>query len=368
MSAHSESEEEQLPESDIKTGKLSDPEQRWADQYEFLYSAGYQLRPRYRPGWKMSWNFGEYPDGEEDGIQPNFIQLHHLLDATRMRDGVCVNMKRVKVDTNEIKISRFLWSEELRNDPRNHSVPLLDVLYDPADVEHAIIVMPLLRKVDDPYLISVREVMEVMEQTLEGLVFMHEHKIAHRDCAFGNVMMDARAMFPRGWHPQQYAFLPNGRSVLPTEKASRTAAGGVRYYFIDFGISTQDADSVTGIYCQEPCPELSSTVPYNPYKLDIFIIGMSYKKSLLDENGRLEFLRPLVESMTKEAPDERPSATEALSQLREIKAKMSGRRLSQRLTPLEPESIWDRRIKDFRYQIAEWWWYVKPHRKLRPFA
>jgi len=179
------------------------------------------------------------------------------------------------------------------------------------------------------------------------------------------VMMDARKIYPRGWHPQGRRFLPTGVDVLPSFPPSRTSVGGVRYYYIDFGISSRDLDSVTGAYCQEPAPELSDTVPYDPYKLDVYVLGMAYKHFLLEKRGRLEFLRPLVEYMTPKHPGDRPSAAEAVVRFREISSTLTKRQLSQRLTPLTPESEWVRRWKDAAWQVWELWWAVKPMVALR---
>ncbi len=43
-------------------------EARWRDKQEFLASKGYMLRPRYRPGWKPSWetDSSRHPDEFED--------------------------------------------------------------------------------------------------------------------------------------------------------------------------------------------------------------------------------------------------------------------------------------------------------------
>lgn len=92
-------------------------------------------------------------------------------------------------------------------------------------------------------------------------------------------MMDGRAMFPRGWHPQSWLALPDGVTDLGQGRIpSRTAAGTVRYYYIDFGISSLDEDTVLGIHGQERAPELSDTKPYNPFKLDVYILGMAFSR------------------------------------------------------------------------------------------
>lgn len=88
--------------------------------------------------------------------------------------------------------------------------------------------------------------------------------------------MDARALFPRGWHPQRYDRYPWAADLPNLDTASRTAVGGVRYYYIDFGISTFHQTRVTGLDGQERAPELSATEEYDPYKLDVYILGRSY--------------------------------------------------------------------------------------------
>ena len=76
----------------------------------------------------------------------------------------------------------------------------------------------------------------------QGLAFLHEHNVAHRDCTSRNLMMDGRDLFPDGWHPQASYRLPDGKYLMKDENPSRTAVGGVRYYFVDFGISTMNEE------------------------------------------------------------------------------------------------------------------------------
>ena len=90
-------------------------------------------------------------------------------------------------------------------------------------------------------------------------------------------MMDATAMYPHGFHPVMEHHLPDDVTtfapVLPRSSVL------VTYYFVDFGISTQFDPEDTNRFVtaadgldREP-PELSDDIPYNPFKLDIFIIA-----------------------------------------------------------------------------------------------
>ncbi|KAG8896484.1 hypothetical protein FRB99_008868 [Tulasnella sp. 403] len=155
-----------------------DGELAWAERFEFLKSRGYLLRPRYSPGWQPTW--------EEDDVFQENADYHpphhpHVLDAVRESDRRTVTLKYASKDTPEIEIGQYLMSsDDIKNDPQNHCIPLLDVLRDDSDPEHVILVFPLLRPLHEPPPVSVRECVDFVQQTLEGLVFLHKHKIAHR--------------------------------------------------------------------------------------------------------------------------------------------------------------------------------------------
>ncbi|KAG8871034.1 hypothetical protein FRB97_009147 [Tulasnella sp. 331] len=357
----------------ITKGELLPRELFWAARHDFLKRSGYLLRPRYRPDWKASW----LPERSGDSSPEDAIVLSrgHLADAVRISDDKTVYLKYSFKSSSELDIGRFLASEDLLEDPRNHAMPLLDFLEDEIDPEIVILVFPLLRRMDKPRPASVRECVYFIEQTLEvrlgvssrtpggtqaSALQCHRNpkftNFPHRDCAWANIMMDARRMFPGGWHPQKYGCLPDGQ-VLKNPNPSRTAAGGVRYYFIDFGISTRGQDKTLGILGQERAPELSTKVPYDPYKLDVYILGMMYQNFLME--GRpfgLDFVIPLIEYMTPETPDDRPTAAEALERFKTIQATLTTSQLSQRLRPLKGESTASRIVKDAYYRICDRWW------------
>jgi len=115
--------------------------------------------------------------------------------------------------------------------------------------------------------------------------FVDEFTSVHRDCVRANIMMDGNAMYPEGFHPIKIRFTPD-RSRL-AEHTSRTVAG-VKYYFVDFGLSSYFPDAATLRLTtgsdgrdQDP-PELSDTLPYDPFKLDIFIIGNMLRREFCE--------------------------------------------------------------------------------------
>jgi len=239
------------------------------------------------------------------------------------------------------------------------------MLADENDPDRVILVLPFLRRIDRPYPASVRECVDFVGQTLEGLAFMHENGVAHRDCSWRNIMMDGRSLFLKGWHPQADHKLPDGKLIW-NDTPSRTACGGVRYHFIDFGISTKDANMTVGRAGQIRVPELSNDVPYNPYKLDVYILGKAYQDYLVKKIEGVDFVLPLITYMTPENPEDRPTAAQCVTRFNEMRAKMGRAKLLQR-TPLYEarEGIVPRFIKGTYRLVCEGWWAVKSRSGLK---
>jgi hypothetical protein len=62
-------------------GRLSDTEKRWTNYQPYLLAKGYQLRPRYQPGWVPSWTIhGGNPESCEDGW-PEIVCIVHPYHA-----------------------------------------------------------------------------------------------------------------------------------------------------------------------------------------------------------------------------------------------------------------------------------------------
>lgn len=304
---------------------LTSDEEKWRDRHPMLKAEGYELRPRLRPGWKPSWiESGKDPFECEDGeILP---QRPLLVDAIQEATGKQVYIKEVPSNSEELHIAQMLIQEEWAKDPRNHCVPLIKVFKDHQNSDLSYMVMPFLRPVETPPFETVKEIIRFADQILEGLVFLHEKGVAHRDCVQKNLMMDADAMYPEGFH----AVVPGYKADYsgPAEHISRTDAK-VKYYFIDFGISVHIPENVqpklaTGSMGRDrDPPELSETVPYDPFKLDIFIIGNMFKREFQEPFSNLDFFGPLVTAMTKQDPSSRPTAEQALALWQGVRKSLS---------------------------------------------
>ena len=88
------------------------------------------------------------------------------MDAVRVSDDAPVIMKIIdkRVHPDELSIARYFTTIR---DERNHCVQVWDSFDAPDDPTRTIIVMPLLRKFDDPPFETVGEVVECVRQLLE---------------------------------------------------------------------------------------------------------------------------------------------------------------------------------------------------------
>jgi hypothetical protein len=73
----------------------------------------------------------------------------------------------MRVHPREIEIGQYMQTPELRDDPRNHCIPFVDVLSPPGWPNERVIVMPMLRPYDDPPFEMVAEVMDYFHQVFE---------------------------------------------------------------------------------------------------------------------------------------------------------------------------------------------------------
>lgn len=190
-------------------------------------------------------------------------------------------------------------------------------------------------------------------QSISGTVFKQH---LDRDCSDLNIMMDADAIFPKGFHPRRRAMDSTG-AKLAHPRRRRDTLPRVRYYYIDFGISSmfgpEDKDRcVIGLEGQDrTVPELSLLEPYNPFLVDVYILGNLFKNAFLDVSSirhfplsrflmdffhykkydNLEFLRFVIEDMMQPFPLARRNSEQILASFNNIIAQQSARSLRWRL-------------------------------------
>jgi len=336
--------------------ELLKDELTWAARFEPLKDAGYILRPRYRPGWVADWenDFTSFATPSEAAILPSKVTT---LDARRIKDNTFVFLKVSPKDGPEVEINRYLSSPELRKDIRNPAAPLLDVVELPDEPDIVLLVFPMLRRIGMPYPETVGEYVDFVEQSLEGLVFLHEHQIAHRDCSDDNMMMDGRRLFPRGWHPQSGEMSVDAELMVGELHPSRSLVGGVRYYYVDFGLSSRGTSKVLGLDGQIRAPELSDEIPYDPFMVDVYDLGLVFNYYIYKRRPvrELEFVASLIKYMTPPRPEDRPTATEALKYFHKLRADLTADALAHRFYRTRYKSGFNRIWFDVTYRLKELW-------------
>ncbi|KAJ3825086.1 kinase-like domain-containing protein [Lentinula raphanica] len=318
---------------------LNEHEEWWIQHFDYLKEHGYLLRPRYRPGWKPSYN-----------TKGRSSIRYSIMDALRISDSLVVAMKRVKDETSEAQIATFFSDDAHNSDPRNHCVRILDIFPVPG-LPEKIIVMAWMRKVMNPRFRTVGEGIQFLNEMVEGLQYMHQNNVAHRDCAINNMAMEADAIYD--WSGPA---LHHSRTRRPP-----------RYYLIDFGYSQKYDPSQprpleyaikSGGFTP---PEGLKGIPCDPFSTDIFILGSLIHASFLDGNPNphmhdpgmsdFEFLRPLVEDMVVDDPAKRPTMDEVASRFSEIIQKVPWWKLRARAAKKDEFPL----IKPFRAFYHVFW-------------
>ncbi|KAJ7457984.1 kinase-like domain-containing protein [Mycena galericulata] len=317
--------------------KRNEVEEVWAKFQPWLKACGYMLRPRYHPDWSVP--PGTTTLGSESAIP--LRTLGGVLDATRISDGAQVVLKFVETVSPDTQISAYLTTEP---GAHNHCLPIIELLRI-EDLKYSgcsLMVLPRMRDCDSPAFATIGEIVEFIEQVLEGLVFLHSKNIAHGDICMKNIVMDASRMIPGGFHfslpsltadGKRRLYPYNGDDTIPHIK-SRTQAGPMKYYFIDFGLSVkfssyETRELVTG-ECgrlREHIPEISETVPYDPFKVDVCMVGEMLNEEFNTYVG-LDFLVPFTCALRHRDPASRPDAKEALALFRDLASKMGANELT----------------------------------------
>ncbi|KAI0265921.1 kinase-like domain-containing protein [Gloeopeniophorella convolvens] len=322
-------------------GTLFSSEEWWRDRYIELEERGYRLRTRYSPSWQPSWKRTGQPFFSAEDGQP--MLLRAAMDASRVADGKQVMLKKLLEEdgSQELAIIKTFSSPDLATDPRNHCVPLLDLIELPDSGHPKLMAMPYLRRFDKPRFQTYGEFVSFFSQICEGLQFMHERNVAHRDCTANNIMLDPTRMYPRGFHPVQINRSKDfkGRAMRYTRTATAP-----RYYLIDFGLSRQYASRDV---MEMPLRGGDKTAPEhqtpgrqcNPFQTDIYYLGNLVHEEFIRKYLGFEFMEGLVERMTNEDPAKRPTIEEVLASFTRIRESMSASKLRSTITSIKDPAL-----------------------------
>ncbi|KAJ7175018.1 kinase-like domain-containing protein [Mycena crocata] len=298
----------------------------WYNHREWLKAKGYILRARYQEGWAATWTEKDLNQDYEDALSHS---RGAVLDATRVSDGAFVMLKKIDKTLHpfEVEIGTWFSAEPQRSDPQNHCVPIYEVL-EPPNSKWQIIVMPLLTRFDKPRFDTIGEAVSFFLQIFEGVKYMHNQNVAHRDCARLNIMMDASPLYTVPFHPvdprmkRDYSgkTVPLSRTVHP-----------VKYYLTDFGLSVkykpEDRPPMqTPVFgADKTVPEFQTLIDNDlppdcdPFPVDVYYIGNLMRENFLLVSPRgFDFLEPLVADMVNKDPALRPTMEESFDRLKDI--------------------------------------------------
>ncbi|KAI0040925.1 hypothetical protein FA95DRAFT_1646111, partial [Auriscalpium vulgare] len=299
-------------------------------------AAGYTLRPRYYadrkfsgPRWKLprSW----FEDGQKS-LSPVVI------DATRISDGKQVFLKRLgdHKTPEEIETTKLFSSDEYRRNPNNHCLPLVETKR-LEELSMTLVVLPRMRPYNNPRFRTFGEVVAFATQIIEGIEFMHELHIAHRDCTGQNIVLDPSGMYPKSFHPVKMNRSKNfhwfAKSYTRTQRPPR-------YYLIDFGLSRyydpEDGPPLDVVRRggDKSAPEFHdypNCPPHNPFPTDIYYLGNLLREDFMQKYYGFEWVEPLVADMCHEDPSMRPPIGVVASRFAEVSGALTPWKLRSRL-------------------------------------
>ncbi|KAJ7153518.1 hypothetical protein C8R43DRAFT_1002318 [Mycena crocata] len=312
----------------------------WRDYQPWLKEHGYLLRPRYQPGWEPSWVKYSKPYWLAEDSFRN--KAERVMDATRISDGSHVMLKMSDLNDypNEVPIAELFSSQALAKDTRNHCVKVYETLRIPELSDIAILVMPLLYEMQSPRFETIGEAVECFRQMFEGVRFIHEHNIAHRDCKYDSFMVESTPLFRYLPHPLE----PEQRrdfSGPPRITKTRTQIS-VKYFIIDFNLSVRYTDAgphleLSGWGGDKTVPEFQTQERSDPFAVDVYCLGNAIRQYFTEgwevDPGKkgFGFMMALLEDMCRDDPKARPNMTEVVSRFETIRVALGELKLRSRV-------------------------------------
>jgi len=235
---------------------------------------------------EMLFPFAQYCCENDSQLEFDFISP--LVWPARNKNGQDVVIKAISgaSPTNELIAFRLLHSDSLRDDPRNHTIPILEYI---KFEEQVFAVMPRWGKAYRGDFVNVGELVRYGRAFFEAVAFLHEHKIAHGDILLQNMFMDV---------------------IVPSDL--RPLLAGLRgierkYALIDFETAKVLADQ-----------SQSPTELERAFRYDVCLLAAALEINLRCIEDVLPDLGRLFDSMKDSDGSSQPTAASALARFDEI--------------------------------------------------
>ncbi|KAH9484256.1 hypothetical protein JR316_0003736 [Psilocybe cubensis] len=219
----------------------------------------------------------------DDALCPDAGLPDNLFRGIRISDSKRVVVKAVHAGSREYSIVYKLSQPPFRNDPMNHTIPVLDQFTVPED-DMAFIIMEewSTNLVASLGPCCMTRFLLAMRQCIEHAAFLHKHRIAHLDISLMNLLTDYHG----------------------------------RYAYIDYELSRHfDNLSPSLIYNYrgtELPPESESSTGIDPYKVDVWALGVLILRACKLTGYWIPELMLVIKPMLEDEPSRRPSSWHAL--------------------------------------------------------
>ncbi|KAH9946038.1 kinase-like domain-containing protein [Epithele typhae] len=225
-----------------------------------------------------------------------------LFRGTQCATGAKVVIKAVHIRSRELDVIRYLSSPAVRNHPMNHCIPVLALVDVPQD-KLAFIVMeewcPQLTTTP----CNLGRFFHALRQCIEHIAFMHSQRIAHLDISIRNVLTDCRGHYAVSDYELSHRF-----PVLPGVVQTPRVAGCRR---------------------TECPPELERGESSDPYKVDVYGLGVLILRAMDLTGYEVPELRAFVRPLLRPTHEHRPTVSEALLAFDAMVAVFDAARLAQ---------------------------------------
>ncbi|CAL1711522.1 unnamed protein product [Somion occarium] len=274
--------------------------------------SGLQLLHTPDDGLRMASGYAYVTPTRETGTGPGTVEgltcvqyINPIFRIARTTEGhdVAIRVVAVKDQGHEqLRILKKVASGCLSLLSNNHSLPMLrDFEFE--DITFGI--FPLVGGcLDDAYGYwarnSVGDIIDMVMQALEGLAFLHEQGIAHRDADKSNFLVQ--------WHPESLRTMTVARSrprvyIIDFEVSVEFPPGSPKEACMSMGPPVGGTIPVSG-WNRELPPEVQSGKPYSPFKLDVWQFGYS----LITLRSTIPAIDQVFAELVIDDPVVRPSA------------------------------------------------------------